>query len=81
MAQLLARSQAPVTLARGQRDPMNTDEQLAGLGAATVTLPGLGHSAHVENPELSVTLLDAYRSSGSHADDRPPINVRSRPSN
>ncbi len=30
MAQLLARSQAPVTLARGEHDPMNTDEQPAG---------------------------------------------------
>jgi pimeloyl-ACP methyl ester carboxylesterase len=50
----------PVTLARGERDPMNTDEQLARLGA-TVTLPGLGHNAHVESPELSITLLDAYR--------------------
>jgi pimeloyl-ACP methyl ester carboxylesterase len=61
MAQLLARSQAPVTLARGEHDPMNTDEQLARLGAATVTLPGLGHNAHVESPELSITLLDAQR--------------------
>jgi len=61
MAQLLARSQAPVTLARGEHDPMNTDEQLARLGAATVTLPGLGHNAHAENPEVAVALLDAYR--------------------
>jgi pimeloyl-ACP methyl ester carboxylesterase len=61
MAQLLARSQAPVTLARGEHDPMNTDEQLARLGAATVTLPGLGHNAHAENPELAIVLLDAYR--------------------
>jgi len=61
MAQLLARSLAPVTLARGELDQMNTDEQLAGLGAATVTLPGLGHNAHVENPELSIALLGAYR--------------------
>jgi len=61
MAQLLARSQAPATLARGEHDPMNTDEQLARLGAPTVTLPGLGHNAHIENPELSVTLLDAHR--------------------
>jgi pimeloyl-ACP methyl ester carboxylesterase len=61
MAQLLARSQAEVTLARGEHDPMNTDEQLARLGAATVTLPGLGHNAHVESPELSIALLDAYR--------------------
>lgn len=59
MAQLLARSQAPVILARGEHDPMNTDAQLARLGAPTVTLPGLGHNAHVESPELSITLLDA----------------------
>jgi pimeloyl-ACP methyl ester carboxylesterase len=59
MAQLIARSQAPVTLARGEHDPMNTDEQLARLGAATVTLPGLGHNAHVESPELSAALLGA----------------------
>ena len=61
MAQLLARSQAPVTLARGEHDPMNTDEQLAQLGASTVTLPGLGHNAHVENPQLSFALLDPHR--------------------
>jgi pimeloyl-ACP methyl ester carboxylesterase len=61
MARLLAGSRAPVTLARGEHDPMNTDEQLARLGAATVTLPGLGHNAHVENPELTVTLLGACR--------------------
>jgi pimeloyl-ACP methyl ester carboxylesterase len=50
-----------VTLARGEHDPMNTDEQLARLGAPTVTLAGLGHNAHVEKPELSIALLDAYR--------------------
>lgn len=61
MTQLIARSQAPVILARGERDPMNTDEQLAELGPQTVTLPGLGHNAHVESPELSIALLDAYR--------------------
>jgi pimeloyl-ACP methyl ester carboxylesterase len=61
MAQLLARSRAPVTLARGEHDPMNTDEQLAALGARTVTLPGLGHNAHAESPELSIALLDACR--------------------
>jgi pimeloyl-ACP methyl ester carboxylesterase len=69
MAQLLARSQAPVTLARGEHDPMNTDEQLARLGSATVTLPGLGHNAHVESPELAITLLDAHRRSGGRASD------------
>jgi pimeloyl-ACP methyl ester carboxylesterase len=61
MAQLLERCEAPVTLARGERDPMNTDQQLARLGAGTVTLPGLGHNAHVERPEMSIALLDPYR--------------------
>jgi pimeloyl-ACP methyl ester carboxylesterase len=60
MPRLLARSRAPVTLARGERDPMNTDEQLARLGVPAVTLAGLGHNAHVESPELSITLLDPY---------------------
>ena len=72
MAQLLARSQAPVTLARGEHDPMNTDGQLAQLDSATVTLPGLGHNVHVESPELAITLLDAYRRSGGRASDRRP---------
>ena len=62
MARLLARSQAPVTLARGEHDPMNTDEQLARLGVPMVTLPGLGHNAHVENPERSIALLQPHRS-------------------
>ena len=61
MAQLVARSQAAVTLARGEHDPMNTDEQLAKFGPRTVTFPGLGHNAHVESPEASIALLDTYR--------------------
>lgn len=61
MAQLVARSQARVTLARGEHDPMNTDEQLAQFAPGTVTLPGLGHNAHVESPETSAVLLDACR--------------------
>ncbi|MGN6794202.1 MAG: alpha/beta fold hydrolase [Streptosporangiaceae bacterium] len=61
MAHLIAHSQAAVTLARGELDPMNTNEQLAALGVRAVTLPGLGHNAHVQNPELSSTLLDAHR--------------------
>jgi pimeloyl-ACP methyl ester carboxylesterase len=61
MVQLLARSRAPVTLARGEHDAMSTSEQLARLGVPAVTLPGLGHNAHVENPDLPVALLDPYR--------------------
>jgi pimeloyl-ACP methyl ester carboxylesterase len=61
MAGLLARSRARVILARGEHDPMSTDEQFAGLGAPTVTLPGLGHNAHLEDPEAIIALLDPYR--------------------
>lgn len=57
MAQLVARSRAPVTLARGERDTMNTDEQLGQFGVRAVTLPGLGHNAHVESPERTFALL------------------------
>jgi pimeloyl-ACP methyl ester carboxylesterase len=60
MGELLTRSAAPVTLARGANDPMNTDEQLAGLGVPAVTLPGLGHNAHVENPQVAATLLERW---------------------
>ena len=57
MAGLVARSPAAVTLARGELDPMNSDEQLGQWGAPVVTLPGLGHNAHVESPEQCLTLL------------------------
>jgi pimeloyl-ACP methyl ester carboxylesterase len=61
MANLLAQSRAAVVLARGEHDPMNTDQQLAQLGVPVVTLPALGHNAHVESPEVSITLLGAHR--------------------
>ena len=61
MAQLLARSRSPVTLARGEHDAMSTSEQFARLDVPVVMLPGLGHNAHVESPDLSITLLDPYR--------------------
>ncbi|GIM95484.1 alpha/beta fold hydrolase [Paractinoplanes toevensis] len=57
MAGLVARSAAPVSLARGEHDPMNTDEQLARLGVPVVTLAGLGHNAHVESPAECVALV------------------------
>jgi len=66
MPQLVARSRAPVTLARGEHDAMNTDEQLTGLGVPAVTLPGLGHNAHVENPHLTSALLEPHRYAAPH---------------
>jgi pimeloyl-ACP methyl ester carboxylesterase len=61
MAGLLARCPSPVVLARGEHDPMNTDEQLAQFGVSTVTLTGLGHSAHVERPQACLELVEPYR--------------------
>ncbi|PZF98319.1 alpha/beta fold hydrolase [Micromonospora deserti] len=58
---LLAASDVPVVLARGEHDPMVTDAQLEELGVPVVTLPGVGHNAHVEDPEAVLALLDAYR--------------------
>jgi pimeloyl-ACP methyl ester carboxylesterase len=50
MQKLIAESQAEVILARGERDPMNTDEELHALHDQVVTLPDLGHNSHVEDP-------------------------------
>jgi pimeloyl-ACP methyl ester carboxylesterase len=50
MSKLIAASQADVVLARGELDPMNTDAEYAALHDQTVTLQGLGHNAHVEDP-------------------------------
>jgi len=57
LAGLIANSSAAVTLARGELDPMNSDDQLGQYGVPVVTLPGLGHNAHVESPEQCLTLL------------------------
>ena len=57
MAKLIADSRAEVVLARGERDPMNTDDELRALHDQVVTLPGLGHNAQVEDPEAVAALL------------------------
>jgi pimeloyl-ACP methyl ester carboxylesterase len=58
MPRLLADARARVILARGEHDPLVTDDQLAELTAVCVTLPGLGHNAHAEDPEAVAALLD-----------------------
>lgn len=50
MAGLLAAAACEVVLARGEHDPMVSHEELAALVTDPVTLPGLGHNAHVEDP-------------------------------
>ncbi|MEU4162913.1 alpha/beta hydrolase [Actinoplanes sp. NPDC026670] len=58
MAALLEHSNTPVCLARGEDDQMNTDDQLKQFGVRVVTLPGLGHNAHVQSPARCLPLLD-----------------------
>lgn len=47
---LLAAVSCPVVLARGEHDPMVSHDDLAALAPDPVTLSGLGHNAHVEDP-------------------------------
>lgn len=61
MPTLVAAADARVVLARGEHDGMVSDEQLAALPCVTVTLPGLGHNAHVQDPEAVIRLLEPYR--------------------
>jgi pimeloyl-ACP methyl ester carboxylesterase len=50
MPGLLAAANARVVLARGERDALQTTEQLRELDPDAVELPGLGHNAQVEDP-------------------------------
>ncbi|MEV4463883.1 alpha/beta hydrolase [Micromonospora echinofusca] len=61
LSALLAATDVPVLLARGEHDPMVTDAQLRELGVPVATLPGLGHNAHVEAPGTVLDLVEPYR--------------------
>lgn len=56
MAGLLAAVSCPVVLARGEHDPMVSHDDLAALAPDPVTLTGLGHNAHVEDPAAVLEL-------------------------
>lgn len=64
MAGLLTAARAPVILAAGEHDTMAPPEYLRELPAEAVTLPGLGHNAHVENPAALLPLLGRMRDIG-----------------
>ena len=53
----------PATLAAGERDPMSPAEHLRALVPAPVILPGLGHSAHVEDPAALLPLVEGLAAS------------------
>jgi pimeloyl-ACP methyl ester carboxylesterase len=56
MAGLLAAVSCEVVLARGEHDPMVSHDELAALAPDPVTLRGLGHNAHVEDPAAVLAL-------------------------
>ncbi|MFD1320386.1 alpha/beta fold hydrolase [Micromonospora sonneratiae] len=60
MPALLAGTRARVVLARGEHDPMVTEDQLRRLSPSVVSLPGLGHNAHVEDPAAVLGLLEDH---------------------
>ncbi len=65
MAGLLAACRAQVILAAGERDPMCPPEQLRAQQPDAVVLPGLGHNAHVEDPDALLPLLDRLRAAAT----------------
>jgi len=60
MARSLGRSVCQVVLARGEGDPMVSEADLRALVPEPVTLPGLGHNAHVEDPTAVVELVQRF---------------------
>jgi pimeloyl-ACP methyl ester carboxylesterase len=60
MPALLAEARCPVVLAAGENDPMSRPDQLRALDPDAVTLPGLGHNAHVEDPAAVRELLKRF---------------------
>jgi pimeloyl-ACP methyl ester carboxylesterase len=65
MPGLLAACRAEVVLAAGEDDPMCPPEQLRALQPAAVVLPGLGHNAHVQNPDALLPLLHRLRAAAT----------------
>ena len=56
----LAGAACPVVLARGERDPMVSEDHLRALVPEPVTLRGLGHNAHVEDPVAVIDLVRRF---------------------
>jgi len=55
---LAASATAPVLLARGERDPMVSLEELGMHATRARDIPGAGHNAHVEDPGAIIALLE-----------------------
>ena len=56
MRSLIGVVSCPIVLARGEYDRLVSHEELASLVTDPVTLPGLGHNSHVEDPQAVLAL-------------------------
>jgi pimeloyl-ACP methyl ester carboxylesterase len=61
-ATLAASATCPVLLARGERDPMVSLDELSAHGVPVCTLARAGHNAHVDDPVGTAALLDRLAS-------------------
>ncbi|TLY57984.1 MAG: alpha/beta hydrolase [Gammaproteobacteria bacterium] len=57
-ASLVASATVPVLLARGERDPMVSLQELRMHAPQSCDIPGAGHNAHLEDPGAVVGLLE-----------------------
>lgn len=61
-ASLASAAQARVVLARGERDPMVSLEELRAHSRQAHDIAGAGHNAHVEDPHAVLALIEALLS-------------------
>jgi pimeloyl-ACP methyl ester carboxylesterase len=61
-ASLTLAAQARVILARGERDPMVSFEELRVHAHRAYDIPGAGHNAHVEDPRAVLELIEVLLS-------------------
>jgi pimeloyl-ACP methyl ester carboxylesterase len=59
VAGMLAACRAGVRWARGEHDGLVSDDDLRAVAGDHAVLPGLGHSAHVQDPAAVLALLPA----------------------
>jgi pimeloyl-ACP methyl ester carboxylesterase len=61
---LAASATAPVLLARGERDPMVSLQELRAHAPQAHDIPGAGHNVHIEDPPAVVALLERLGAGG-----------------
>jgi pimeloyl-ACP methyl ester carboxylesterase len=63
-ASLAASAAGPVLLARGERDPMVSLQELRTHAQQAHSIPGAGHNVHVEDPAAVVALIEQLLAGG-----------------